>query len=520
MRRFTHARRALAATAVACASTLVLTSTGAVAAKDPAQPSKQFRKAVTPGGIGLHLDALQEIADANDGTRVSGSAGYKASRDYVVKTLRAAGYKPTVQTFQFPYFAENTPSTLTQLTPDATTYKDPDQFSVMDYSASGDVSGQVVPVDTNLAANPSSTSGCEAEDFASFPAGAIALMQRGTCPFADKVANAEEAGAAAALVFNRGVDTTDDGSVTLEGTLGEAGTKIPALGLSFAAGVDLGSPAGTTVQVVTDTINDVRTTYNVIADTQRGDPDRVVMTGAHLDSVEAGPGINDNGSGTATLLETAEQLAKVKKLKNKVRFAFWGAEEEGLLGSTHYVDDLVENDPDTLAEIGAYLNFDMVGSPNFVRFVYDGDNSLGADIDTPPAGSGDIEALFTDYFAGQGLESEPTAFDGRSDYGPFIENGVPSGGLFSGAEETKSAEEASIYGGVAGAAYDACYHQACDTRANVNMVAIDQFSDAAAHVLYVLAQSNGLTQDRGAAKKSRGVAAQEKTMRKGHQALR
>ena len=387
MRRFQHARKAVAATAVVCASALVLTSTGAVAAKDPSVESKQFRKAVTPGGIGLHLDALQKIADANDGTRVSGSPGYKASRDYVVKTLRAAGYKPTVQTFQFPFFSENAPSQLTQLTPDATTYTDPAQFSVMDYSGSGDVSAAVVPVDTTFVGSSTSTSGCEAADFAGFPSGAIALMQRGTCSFAIKVANAEAAGAGAALVFNRGVSVDgDDGTGTLAGTLGEPGTEIPALGLSFAAGVDLGSPSGTTARVVTDTTNEVRTTYNVVADTKKGNPDRVVMTGAHLDSVEAGPGINDNGSGTATILEMAEQLAKVKKLKNKVRFAFWGAEEYGLLGSEHYVNDLVENDPDTLAEIGAYLNFDMVGSPNFVRFVYDGDNSLGADIDTPPRG--------------------------------------------------------------------------------------------------------------------------------------
>ena len=138
-----------------------------------------------------------------------------------------------------------------------------------------------------------------------------------------------------------------------------------------------------------------------------------------------------------------------------------------------------------------------------------------------PAGSGDIESLFTDYFLGQGLASKPTAFDGRSDYGAFIANGVPSGGLFSGAEDIKTTAEAKEYGGVAGAAYDLCYHQACDTRDNISSKAIDQFSDAAAHALYVLAQNDGLVQDKVVAKKkAKGFTVQKNKVKEGHQALR
>ncbi len=211
------------------------------------------------------------------------------------------------------------------------------------------------------------------------------------------------------------------------------------------------------------------------------------MVGAHLDSVTAGPGINDNGSGSATILEIAEQLAALKytnKLQRQVRFAFWGAEEPGLLGSEHYVANLTDAQR---AKIYANLNFDMVGSPNYVRFVYDGDGS-----DTPdagPPGSDAIEEIFTKYFADQGLASDPTAFDGRSDYGPFIAEGIPAGGLFSGAEGIKTAEQAQLYGGTAGVAYDKCYHQACDTINNLNSKALFEFGDAAAHATLTLALS-------------------------------
>jgi Zn-dependent M28 family amino/carboxypeptidase len=213
------------------------------------------------------------------------------------------------------------------------------------------------------------------------------------------------------------------------------------------------------------------------------------MAGAHLDSIAEGPGINDNGSGSAALLEVAEQLAKTTKTKNPVRFAWWGAEELGLLGAEHYVADLQENDTETLEKIGLYLNFDMVGSPNYVRFVYDGDNSTGGADEAGPEGSGEIEKVFSDYFASQDLASEETPFNGRSDYGPFIAAGIPAGGLFTGAEGIKTADQAATYGGTAGEAYDPCYHQACDDIDNVSMDAIDEMSDAMAHAIYTYAGS-------------------------------
>ncbi len=222
-----------------------------------------------------------------------------------------------------------------------------------------------------------------------------------------------------------------------------------------------------TMSITAQTSQRALTTRNVIAELPGRDNDNVILVGAHLDSVNAGPGINDNGSGSAAILETAIQMAKVKP-RNTVRFAWWSAEESNLIGSTRYVDSLSQAELDRIA---LNLNFDMVGSPNFVRFVYDGDNSafpVGPGAALGPPGSGAIEALFHEYFASQGLASAETPFSGRSDYGPFIAKGIPAGGLFTGAEGIKTAAQAATYGGTADIAYDPCYHAACDTYANPN----------------------------------------------------
>jgi Zn-dependent M28 family amino/carboxypeptidase len=184
------------------------------------------------------------------------------------------------------------------------------------------------------------------------------------------------------------------------------------------------------------------------------------MAGAHLDSVPEGPGINDNGSGSSALLETAILLRKLEPV-NTLRFAWWGAEESGLLGSLFYTGGLTE---DEVEDIALYLNFDMIGSPNGIRMVYDGDNSLG--LGANPPGSEDIEALWRDYFSDQGLTSEETEIGNRSDHAGFRNLGIPIGGLFTGAEVPKTAAQAAEYGGTAGAQLDPCYHQACDTFAN------------------------------------------------------
>jgi Zn-dependent M28 family amino/carboxypeptidase len=198
--------------------------------------------------------------------------------------------------------------------------------------------------------------------------------------------------------------------------------------------------------------------------------------------VPEGPGINDNGSGTATILETALQVSKLGiEPTNRVRFAFWGAEEFGLLGSEYYVENLSEEELDNIA---LYLNFDMLGSPNFVRFVYDGDAG--------PAGSAQIERLFKRYFAAKGLRTEPVTLDDRSDHAPFTAAEIPAGGLFSGDEGVKTARQQRIYGGTAGEPYDPCYHQPCDDITNLSVRSLDQLSDGVAHATLTYAEDEEL----------------------------
>lgn len=214
------------------------------------------------------------------------------------------------------------------------------------------------------------------------------------------------------------------------------------------------------------------TTYNLLAETPEGDAGNVIMFGAHLDSVSRGPGINDNGTGSAAILQAAlDYAASGATPTNKLRFAFWGAEEQGLVGSTYYVDSLSEEER---GQIAAYLNFDMVGSPNAGYFTYDGDDSDGEGAGPGPEGSAQIEQLLNDALAQAGVETEGTDFDGRSDYGPFIEVGIPAGGTFTGAEGTKTEEQAQKWGGQAGEAFDPCYHQSCDTLDNVDTEALDR----------------------------------------------
>jgi Zn-dependent M28 family amino/carboxypeptidase len=430
---------------------------------------------VTLKGVREHQAAFQAIADANDGNRFSGLPGYDASVDYVVDRLEAAGYKPTVQEFNYTAFQVLGPSALQQTAPNAVTYEEDVQFGVIDQSDPGDVTAAVTAVDLQLGLGNTSTSGCEAADFTGFPAGNVALLQRGACTFELKAENAAAAGAVGIVIFNQGNTDAEDRQNIPAVTLSAANTSgIPVLGTTYALGAQLAGIQGLVMRVFANSIREVLPTFNVLAETSHGDDSNVVMVGAHLDSVSAGPGINDNGSGSAAILEVAEQMKKVKP-KNTVRFAWWGAEESGLVGSDFYVANLTDAER---ANIALYLNFDMVGSPNFVRFILDGDGS-GFGL-AGPDGSAAIEALFEDFYADRGLASEPTQIDFRSDYAAFFENDIPFGGLFTGAEGRKTAEQQAIYGGTVGEQYDPCYHAACDTLGNFNAKVLDLNADAIA----------------------------------------
>ncbi|WP_119730885.1 M20/M25/M40 family metallo-hydrolase [Thermomonospora amylolytica] len=244
--------------------------------------------------------------------------------------------------------------------------------------------------------------------------------------------------------------------------------------------------AGYQVTVQSFTYNS-RTGYNVIADWPGGDPAQVLMVGAHLDSVAAGPGINDNATGSAAILETALAVARQGfNPARHLRFAWWGAEELGLRGSQHYVNSLPTTER---SRIKGYLNFDMVGSPNPGYFVYDGDNSDGVGAGPGPAGSAEIERVIQGYFTSIGVPTRGTDFDGRSDYGPFIRVGIPAGGTFTGAEGIKTSAQAQLWGGTAGQPFDRCYHRSCDTTSNVNDTALDRNADAIASSVWTLAGS-------------------------------
>ncbi len=414
---------------------------------------------VTIEGVREHQAAFQAIADASNGIRTSGTVGYDRSAAYVKERLEAAGYQVTVQEFQFQTFISLTPAVLEQVAPPPA---GPLVNNIMQYSGSGDVTAPVSTV--------SDSRGCSPADFAGFPAGNIALISRGTCTFATKATNAFNAGASGVVIYNN-IPGTLNGTLTSTFTL-----DIGVTSVTKDLGEQLAATPGLIMRLETDTFRGIATTSNVIAESTAGDPTNVVMAGAHLDSVNQGPGIQDNGSGSAAILEVAEQMAKVRP-KNKVRFAWWGAEESGLVGSRHYVANLSQAERDKIA---LYLNFDMIGSPNFVYFILDGDDSDAVGAGPGPAGSADIEKLFEAFYAARGLPFKGTDLSGRSDYGPFIEVGIPAGGLFTGAEGIKTAAEAATWGGTSGAQYDPCYHLACDTLGNVSLQALDVNSDAVA----------------------------------------
>lgn len=502
-------RRAL----LAAVTVAVFALPGVAQARDDFN-SKPFRQKVTVANMLVHERALQRFADENGGTRAAGTPGNTATTDYVLKTMRAAGWNARLQPFEFPFFQETGPATFARVAPNPATFVEDDidndaaGYALMTYSGSGDVTGTVVPVDVTVPMDPNapastSNSGCEAADFAGFPQGAIALVQRGTCTFGAKAQNAQAAGASAIVVFNEGqVGRT----AVLQGTLG-APVGIPAIGVSYQFGADavtaIRGGATPTWRVLTQTISETRTTNNVIADSPFGNPDRTVVVSAHNDSVLAGPGINDDGSGTSMDLELARHLGKAGgKPKNHVRFLWVGAEELGLLGSQHYVDSLSDAQK---AQIVAMLDFDMVASPNWARQVYDGDGStFGPDV-SGPNGSGFIESLFTRWFDSQNQAHEPIPFDGRSDYVAFTDAGIPAGGVFTGADAVKTKQEQLLFGGVAGEQLDQCYHQACDTIDNLNLKVFGEMKDAAADVLFQLANTSSDIVD-GAVVKGRGDA--------------
>jgi hypothetical protein len=496
-------RSSLAGSAVLAVS-LVMASSLPSAAAPNNNNSQKLRAAVDASGIMEHAQALQAIAEAHGGNRLAGAPGYESSAEYVAARARAAGYDVELQEFEYDldFIADwqapvldvvGGPSFVPGIAGATSGGDFGSMYKTTPYSV--DVTAPVWVADVVLPAGAtpnSSTSGCEDADYAGMPEGAIVLVQRGTCSFADKFLRADASGAAGMVFINEGQPgRTEPLWFSFDGIDIPTVAATVETGAALAEGAPLMGAArqgltGESVRFRIDWRPGTYTSHNVIAESRTGDPDNVVVVGAHLDSVGVGPGINDNGSGSAGILEIAEEMAKVTP-RNQVRFIWFSAEESGLLGAEAYVASLTAAERE---QIAAMLNFDMIGSPNFVRFVYDGDLS---DSPPPPSGapegSAAIERLFLDYFASQGLPTEPTEFSGRSDYGPFLDAGIPAGGLFTGAEGIKTPDQAVVFGGTAGEQYDPCYHLGCDDLSNVSLLALEQMADAAAHATISLAQS-------------------------------
>lgn len=456
---------ALVALLAACSGT----KDGSTDPRNPSDRSARLDERVTVEGVTEHLENLAEIAATSGGTRASGTPGYARSARYVRDRLVASGYAVTFQRFGFPFFRVSGTGSVTLA--DKEGFREGADFKAMIYSAAGQVEAPIRPLGTIRDPGQRDGPGCNASAYDRFPAGAIVLLRPGPCFYRDQVEVAQDAGAVAVIFA---MPTYERGAVLRPTLLTPASIEVPVLAASNEMGLELFARAGDTAIVRSRVINERRTTMNVIAELPGSDDDGVVMSGGHLDSVIDGPGINDNASGVAALLEVAEELSEIDA-EAPVRFAFWSAEELGLLGSTAYVERLSSSDRNA---IEAYLNFDMLASRNFVVYIYD-DPGVSE-------GSQHIHDLFESYFSSENIPATDIDLEGRSDHGPFIEAGIAVGGLFTGADMIKTDREEERFGGVAGDQQDPCYHLACDDIENVDLEVLGQMTAAFAHVLQEL----------------------------------
>ena len=374
--------------------------------------------AVRREGVDEHLRALAAIAAEHGGNRSAATPGDTATAEYLGATLGALGYDITFQTFDFAYFEERRPPVLGDL-------RHGRDFVTARQSASGTAVGRIRTI--------RGADGCRTRDFRALRRGELAAVVGGDCTLERVARNARRAGAGAMLVQ----DARRPLPYALRPVL-----RLPVLQVD-ARRLRALARSGRPVEVSVDAIRERRTTRNVIA--ERGTGRRVVMAGGHLDTVPEGPGINDNGSGVAALLEIAEELATDPPPGARVRLGFWAAEEWGLLGSRAYVRSLSRAQR---RRIAGYVNVDMVASPNAVQLVYG------------------TRRLRRALHKAIGLAAVVTG--GSSDDGSFLDAGIPAAGIYTGGTEIKQRDEARQFGGRAGRPMDPCYHRACDTAANAN----------------------------------------------------
>ncbi|MCD9623970.1 M20/M25/M40 family metallo-hydrolase [Rhabdothermincola salaria] len=455
-------RRHRSLSALAIAAVVAALAPGALAGTGPqaeAQASPPY--AVSAADITGHLEAFQAIADANDGTRAFDTPGYQASVDYVVQRLEAAGFEAEIHEFVVPDAPIRAAAPVVERTaPTARTYVEGTDYEMPFPNSPIAVEGDLHVVED----------GCDADQWEAVPAGTVVLVATSPdCPVLDEVGDAGRVDAVGVLVAPGDGAGAPPDDLDLDGL--PFYIQLATMSVSGDVATELALLAETdTVRMALDPGIDLGpvTSYNVLADWP-GTTDEVVIVGGHLDSVPDGPGINDNGSGAAGVLALAERFAATNPATDRtVRFAFWGAEETppALLGSTAYV---ASRTPAELTAIVAYLNVDMIGSPNWMRGVTD--PAAFPDAAHAP-GSQAITDAFVEHFAADGKPVWPFTWNGNSDDYPFALAGIPTGGLTTGAggnpTQLKTPEQAALFGGTAGEYFDACYHDACDDLTNVD----------------------------------------------------
>lgn len=433
---------------------------------------------VTSDAMFTHLRALQNIANANKGNRADGTPGYDASVDYVVKALRDRGFE--VLTPQFDRLYNVSPGR-PAMTVGGRSYA-VDQASLLVQTPPGGLTGPVV--------RPGQPSGCAPGDYpTALPKGSIAVVDDARCSVVDKQNSAVAKGAAALVVLSASAGQGAPATLFNPGYFKQL--TVPVAVANPAAASALG---GTTapIRLVLDAQNVKITSRNVLAQTKTGSPHEVIVVGAHLDSPRGGPGINDDGTGVAAVLETALQLGPLAPVNNAVRFAFWGADEDGLNGVMDYVFGM---DSDQLNDIAMYLNFTTLGSPNAGFFTDDGDQSgppaPGVTYADVPDGSAGIERTLGGYLNLAGKRPADMPLSTLADYHPFMVAGVPIGGLTSGASQQKTTVQARLWGGQAGAPFDPNYQGPRETVDNINRDALAIMGSGAAYAVGSYAESIG-----------------------------
>ena len=466
--------------------------------------TSRLAQAIEIDNVMRHLKELEAIALQHPNKSRSVENAYKQSAEYVMDLLaKQTDCELSVQPFKVPVWDDSRGSEaqLELSGPSNIRFQTGVDFKVMRYG------GSMPSTLENARMLSIENGGCSSDDFSALAKvkNAAVLIESDValknCSVWDAAYNAQNAGASAVIFYN---------SFTRTGLLGhrvrltqwkegDPLMSIPVVSVLHSVGQALLNAVGSkSLRLNLKTFAEIRIveTFNVICDTQEGDADNIVMIGAHLDSVPEGPGMVDNASGSSTVLEVflkMYELGLQKELVNKLRFAWWGAEELGLMGSRHYCRVLQANSTD-YDKIAIYSNHDMLGSPNYVPYIYDGQTAP----EKIKTSSGKLQSLYEVFFKSLPPLSKFSdnyhllPMTGGSDFYSFLEIGIPSGGLATGAADIKTMEDRHRFGGLANAAHDPCYHKSCDTVDNVAQDVLEVMAKSVGFVVESLARRENI----------------------------